>query len=149
MRIGFVSSGGGHLAHLLWLRPWWEAHDRVWVVPDAPEVRGALTGESLRFAAFPTNRNLANLARNAAHAPGLWASLRPDVVVSAGAGVAVPYLLAARLLGIPTVYLEGPDRLTHPSLTARLVHPFVDLLVLPDPSAAAALPRGRFLGGWW
>ncbi len=40
-----VSTQGGHLAHLLALRTWWEGQDRLWVCPDTPDVVDRLDGE--------------------------------------------------------------------------------------------------------
>ena len=38
MRIMFVTSGGGHLAQLLPLQPWWKDHGREWVTFRQSEV---------------------------------------------------------------------------------------------------------------
>ncbi|MFK5582853.1 glycosyltransferase [Serinicoccus sp. LYQ131] len=46
---------------------------------------------------------------------------RPDVVISTGAALAVPYLLASRLLGIRTHYIESATRLGGPSVTGRMM----------------------------
>jgi UDP-N-acetylglucosamine:LPS N-acetylglucosamine transferase len=52
---------------------------------------------------------------------------RPDVVVSTGAAVAFPFFLAARMMGIPTVYVEVYDRVDSPTLTGRLCRPLSTL----------------------
>ncbi len=40
-----VSTQGGHLAHLVAMRSWWEGHNRLWVCPDTPDVLDRLAGE--------------------------------------------------------------------------------------------------------
>jgi hypothetical protein len=125
-----VSSSGGHLAQLTALAPWSAAHRRRWVCFDTPDAVALLRGEDVTWAHHPTTRNLGNLARNLALA---WRDLRarrPDVVLSTGAGVAVPFFLVARLLGIPTVYLEVYDRLDSATLTARLCRPFTSAMLV-------------------
>ena len=44
MKLGLVCSAGGHLGQMLWLRPFWEAHDRFWIVLDKPDARARLEG---------------------------------------------------------------------------------------------------------
>jgi UDP-N-acetylglucosamine:LPS N-acetylglucosamine transferase len=125
-----VCSSGGHLAQLAALAPWSERHRRRWVCFDTPDAVGVLRGEEVTWAHHPTTRNALNLVRNVALA---WRDLRrrrPDVVVSTGAGVAVPFFVVARLLGIPTVFLEVYDRLDTPTLTGRLCRPFATAMLV-------------------
>jgi UDP-N-acetylglucosamine:LPS N-acetylglucosamine transferase len=146
LRLVLVASSGGHLAHLLWLRPWWELHERRWVTFRTPDAEEALVGEAVTWAWHPTNRHLGNLARNTAQAARELVRAPPDCVVSVGAGVALPWLLLARAMGVATVHLEVYDRVDAPSLTTRCVAGWVDSLVLQWPQQRAALGRGVVLG---
>lgn len=141
-----VASSGGHLAHLLWLRPWWEQGERAWVTFDTPDATAALAGERVFCAASPTNRNLPNLARNAALAVRVLAAVQPDLVLTTGAGVAIPFLVAAKALGVPTAFLEVYDRVDQPSLTGRLMAGLVDELLLQWPEQRQAYGRGVVIG---
>jgi UDP-N-acetylglucosamine:LPS N-acetylglucosamine transferase len=118
-----VASAGGHLAQLLELRPWWSQHRRTWVTFDKADARSALVGEDVVFAHHPTTRNIPNAMRNFVLAHQVLRSRRPDLVVSTGAGVALPVFLAARQRGIPTMYLEVYDRIQSRTLTGRLCRP--------------------------
>ncbi|MFN8078139.1 MAG: PssD/Cps14F family polysaccharide biosynthesis glycosyltransferase [Kineosporiaceae bacterium] len=125
-----VCSSGGHLAQLTALDPWSRAHRRRWVCFDTPDAVSILRNEDVVWAYHPTTRNLVNLMRNVALA---WRELRgrrPDVVISTGAGVAVPFFLVAKLLRVPTVYLEVYDRMDSPTLTGRLCRPFTDAMLV-------------------
>lgn len=125
-----VCSSGGHLAQLAALDPWSRAHHRRWVSFDTPDAVSILRDEDVVWAHHPTTRSLRNLLRNTRLA---WRELRrrpPDVVVSTGAGVAVPFFALARLLRIPTVYLEVYDRLDSATLTARLCRPFTQAMLV-------------------
>ncbi|MCB0964233.1 MAG: hypothetical protein KDA98_13200, partial [Acidimicrobiales bacterium] len=92
-----VGSAGGHLAQLVRLAPWWRALERSWVTFDKPDARSLLADEEVTWAHHPTTRNIPNLVRNARLAVGHLRRLRPDLVVSTGAAVAVPYFVVARL----------------------------------------------------
>ena len=132
-RLLFVSSAGGHLAQLLQLEPWWRHHERRWVSFDLPDARSKLDGEDLVFAHHPTTRNLVNLARNTPLARRVLSEFRPHVVISTGAGVALPFFALAKAMGIPTVYLEVYDRIDSRTLTGRLCRPLTSLFCVQWP----------------
>lgn len=146
MRILFVTSNGGHLDQLARLRPWWSVHDRQWVVFDKPDARSVLDGETRINAFHPTTRNIPNALRNLRLAWTVLRQQRPDVIISAGAGVAVPFFVLGRLRGIPTVFLEVYDRIENPTMTGRMVRPFSNALLLQWPEQQAAYGTGEVFG---
>jgi UDP-N-acetylglucosamine:LPS N-acetylglucosamine transferase len=125
-----VGSSGGHLAQLLALRPWWEGRDRAWVTFPTPDAKSQLPGERVTWAYHPTTRNVPNLVRNLGLAFRLLRKEKPSVVLSTGAGVAVPFFVLGWLRGIPTVYLEVYDRIDSPTLTGKLCRPFTRLFLV-------------------
>ncbi|CAN5805258.1 UDP-N-acetylglucosamine--LPS N-acetylglucosamine transferase [soil metagenome] len=132
-----VGSAGGHLAQLVRLEPWWRELDRTWVTFDKPDARSLLARESVVWAHHPTTRNVPNLLRNLVLAVRQVWQLRPDVVVSTGAGVAVPFFVVAWLLRIPTVYVEVFDRIDSATLTGRLCRPFTTRFCVQWPEQAS------------
>lgn len=125
-----VCSSGGHLAQLIALRPWWSGYRTRWVTFPTADAKDLLAGQDLVAAAHPTTRNLRNLVRNTGLALRMLRHDRPDVIISSGAGVAVPFFVLGKLMGIPTVYLEVFDRLDTATLTARLCRPFTDRMLV-------------------
>ncbi len=97
---------------------------------DTPEALDLLRDEQVTWAHHPTTRNVVNLVRNLGLAWRVLRRERPDVVISTGAGVAVPFFVLARLTGISTTYLEVYDRIDTPTLTARLCRPFTDRMLV-------------------
>jgi UDP-N-acetylglucosamine:LPS N-acetylglucosamine transferase len=146
-RVLLVASSGGHLAQLMSLAPWWSVRERVWVTFPTPDARSQLTQEDVRWAHYPTTRNLRNLLRNLWLAFRLIPRVRPDVVVSTGAGVAVPFFLVARLRRIPTVYVEVYDRIDTRTLTARLCQPFTTLFCVQWEEQQQLYPDAKLIGG--
>jgi UDP-N-acetylglucosamine transferase subunit ALG13 len=148
-----VCSSGGHLTQLVALRPWWELRPRTWVTSDTPQTRSALDGENIIWGHFPTTRNAWNLLRNALLAVRLLLprAARPAVIVSTGAGLAVPFFVLGRLLSIPTVYIEVFDRVDSRTLTGRLCKPFSSLFLVQLPEQQAlyrdAIVVGSLFGG--
>jgi len=146
IKILMVCSAGGHLDQLLQLRTWWQNHDRSWVTFDLPDARSKLAGETLIPAHHPTTRNLLNLARNTPLALRVIRRFKPDVVISNGAGVAVPFFLMARAMNIPTVYIEVYDRVDSHTLTGRLVGPLTTRFCVQWPEQQPFYPGSVLTG---
>jgi hypothetical protein len=140
-----VCSGGGHLAQLLRLERWWATHDRAWVTFEMPGA-AVLAGERTYTAHSPTTRNLINLVRNQRLAWKVIRAERPDLIVSTGAGVALPFFLAGRALGVPCAYLEVYDRIDTTTLTGRLCKPLSNLFLLQWDSQREVYGDGTVVG---
>jgi len=141
-----VASPGGHLFQLWALREAWKGIERVWVTLDTADVRALLPEEDVLFAHGPTNRNLPNLLRNVAFAFRVVRRMRPLVIVTTGAGVAVPFVWIGRLFGARVVYVETLARVEGPSLSFRLVAPLVSRVYVQWPELLRAIPKARYSG---
>ena len=141
-----VCSSGGHLQQLLALRDAWGAYSHVWVTFDKSDARSLLDGERVVYAHWPTNRSLRNLFRNLLVARRTLRDVRPRVVLTTGAGVAVPFAWLARLRGTRVVYVESFTRIEEPSLTCRLVAPVADRVYAQWPELLEAVPKARYAG---
>jgi UDP-N-acetylglucosamine:LPS N-acetylglucosamine transferase len=146
MKALLVCSSGGHLTQLHKLRPWWERHERIWVTFAHPQAESLLAGERIIPAFSPTTRNIPNAFRNLRLAAKVIRRERPDAVISDGAGLAFPFFVVAKALGVATVYLEVYDRISRSSVTGRLCYPLADLFLLQWPEQAANYPRGTVIG---
>lgn len=146
MKMMLVASTGGHLTQLLLLRDLWEKHERHWVTFRKPDAVSALAGETVTWAHHPTTRNLPNAWRNLRLAGELVARVRPDVVISSGAGVAFPFFVMARIRQVRTVYVEVFDRIEHPTLTGSLCYPLTDVFALQWLEQKRQYPDGKVIG---
>ncbi|HWN21621.1 MAG TPA: hypothetical protein VNP93_06585 [Gaiellaceae bacterium] len=143
-----VCTAGGHLLQLWSLRDAWQDRTHAWVVAshEGSDVHSLLEGDRVFFAHSPANRSLKNLVRNLLLARRLLGRLRPRVVLTTGAAVAVPFAWVARLRGIPIVYIESLARAERPSLSCRLVAPVADRVYVQWPELLDALPRAHYAG---
>jgi UDP-N-acetylglucosamine:LPS N-acetylglucosamine transferase len=146
MKILIACSSGGHLAQALALKPWWEQHERLWVTGPTPDARMKLAGERAIACAWPTQRNIPNLLRNTVLARRVLRDFRPDIVFSTGAAVAVPFINQAHHVGAWSIFLETVDRIDKPSLSGRLVYPFVDQYLTQWEQLHDRLPRSKVVG---
>jgi beta-1,4-N-acetylglucosaminyltransferase len=128
MKVLLVCSTGGHFSTCQQLRSFWQNYDHVWVTFRTPATEASLKDEQVYWAWSPTNRNLPNLIRNLLLSWKVLHREKPDVVISTGAGVSVPFLLLARLLGSQTIFVESITRVTDLSLSAKLALPFLHVI---------------------
>jgi UDP-N-acetylglucosamine transferase subunit ALG13 len=118
--VHLVASLGGHLELLQALAPEVQDRRRVWITSEGSRA------ESLRGAG-ETVRTLPRLDRGSLRPSSLLAGVRlalrerPRLVVTTGAGLAVPFALTARLLGARLVFVETMARVTSGSMTGRLL----------------------------
>lgn len=141
-----VTTQGGHLAQLVALESWWARYDRIWVAPPTADVSDKLSDERVVTSYYPTTRNLWNATRNLLLAVRTLLRERPSVVVSAGAGVAVPFFLVAWVLRIPTVFIEVYDRIDSATMTGRLCGPFTTRRFVQWESQVACYPDAEVVG---
>ena len=123
MRALFVANGGGHLKELIHLtqRLPFTVDESLWVTFDSPQSRSLLQGQDVCYVRYSSPRDGWATLVNFVAATRILRRQRFDVAVSTGATVAVSFLPLARLLGIPSHYIESATRADGPSLTGRLL----------------------------
>ncbi len=142
MKVALVSSAGGHLTELSLL-----AHafpgEHHWVT-----YRDARTEGMDAHYAGHLGRNPFNYARELASALRYLRRLRPDLVVSTGSEIAIPYFIAAKALRIPTLYVDTVCRTTGTSGTGRVLYRVADRFLVQWPHMAQAYgDRAEHHGG--
>lgn len=147
MKICLVGSSGGHLVHLYMLKDFWSQEERFWVTFDKEDARSLLAQEQFYPCYYPTNRNLKSLIKNTVLAIKILWRERPDLIISTGAGAAVPFFYIGRLLGSKTVFIEVFDRVFHPTLTGRMVYPVTNLFIVQWSEMKKYYPKAVDLGG--
>jgi UDP-N-acetylglucosamine:LPS N-acetylglucosamine transferase len=146
-----VCSTGGHLLQLVALEEVWGDASRMWVTFDKSDARSLLRSEEVVFAFGPTNRAFGrtaavNTLRNVLLAWRVISARRPAVVLTTGAGVAVPFAWVGRLRGARVVYVESLTRIDGPSLSCRLIAPVAARVYGQWPEFTKAVPRARYEG---
>jgi beta-1,4-N-acetylglucosaminyltransferase len=145
MKILLICSTGGHFRALQQLKPFWDSHEHSWVTFRTGPSEAALKGETVHWAFGPTNRNIPNLVRNLWFAWKVITQECPDLVISTGAGVAVPFIILAKFFGSQTAFVESITRAEELSLSARLVLPFLDVLYVHWPQLKVRYPKAELI----
>jgi UDP-N-acetylglucosamine:LPS N-acetylglucosamine transferase len=145
-KIALIASSGGHLYQLYSLKEFWEKRDRFWVSFSTQDAKYLLKDENTYWAYYPTNRNFKNLFKNIFMSYKILRREKPDSLISTGAGVAVPFIIVAHFMGIKTLYLESITRHEELSLSARLIYPFVNRLLVQWPELEMKYKKAEYRG---
>jgi UDP-N-acetylglucosamine:LPS N-acetylglucosamine transferase len=71
---------------------------------------------------------------------------RPDVILSCGAGPAVPFAIIGKLLGAKVIFVETFAAVDRPTLTGRLIYPFSDLFIYQWKRLETVYSKGIYGG---
>ena len=146
IKVCLVGSSGGHLTHLYMLKPFWENKDRFWVTFDKEDARSLLNTEKMISCYYPTNRSLKALVKNTKLAFKVLRKERPDLIISSGAAVAVPFFYIGKLFGAKLIYIEVFDRIDQSTLTGKMVYPVTDLFIVQWEEMKTVYPKAKNLG---
>lgn len=145
-RILLVSSSGGVLLDVLALRPWWSRHQVVWVSVTAADTESVLAGFPVHWVQeLSAHRPLAVLG-GMSRARKIIRQERPDLIVSAGTGVAVPFFLVAAALRIPTFWVATLNVLSSPGIAARACSRLATRVIVHRPSQRVGHRGGVVVG---
>ena len=146
MKVCLVGSSGGHLTHLYMLKPFWKDKNRFWVTFDKEDARSLLEGEKVYPCYFPTNRSIKALIKNTKIAWDVLHKEKPDLIISCGAAVAVPFFYIGKMMGAKLVYIEVFDRIDKPTITGKMIYPIADKFVVQWEEQKKVYPKAVNLG---
>ena len=71
---------------------------------------------------------------------------KPDLIISSGAAVAVPFFWLGKLSGAKTIYIEVFDRISESTLTGKLVYPITDRFIVQWEEMKKVYPKSINFG---
>ncbi|MFH1225498.1 MAG: PssD/Cps14F family polysaccharide biosynthesis glycosyltransferase [Candidatus Diapherotrites archaeon] len=147
MKICLACSGGGHLSELMQLEEFYRGREHFFLTFRRPNSESlAKSGEMVHFVSDP-GRNPLKLAANIVQSLRIFLKERPDMVLTTGAGVAVPISYIAKLFGKKVVYIESFCRVDSASLCGRIMYPISDLFLVQWEEGGRFFPRAVCAGG--
>ena len=141
-----MGSSGGHLTHLYMLKDFWKDKDRFWVTLDKTDANSILKDERKYYCYYPTNRSIKALFKNTIIALKVLKKEKPDLIISSGAAVAVPFFYLGKLMGAKLIYIEVFDRIDKPTMTGKMVYPIVDKFIVQWEEQKKVYPKAINLG---
>ena len=125
MKIGLICSHGGHLTETLQILDAFEEHKIFFATYHSARDQSV---RQLGPAYFNNNIGTNPLRMLSAFiwALGVLARERPDVILSLGAEIAIPFFYWGKIFRIKTFFIESFCRVENLSKTGRLIYPVAD-----------------------
>lgn len=146
MKVCLVGSSGGHLSHLYMLKPFWKNKEHFWVTFDKEDARSLLDGERVFHCYYPTNRSIKALLINTRIALKVLRNEKPDLIISTGAAVSIPFFYIGKIMGAKLMYIEVFDRINKPTLSGKIVYPITDKFIVQWEEQKKVYPKAVNLG---
>lgn len=146
MKICIISSSGGHLYKTFLLKQWWSKHERIWITRKDDFAIKLLKDETVFFGYFPENRNILNAVRNFIFALILLRKEKPGLVFSMGAGIAPPFMLAAKIYSLKTIFMETFIFTSRPTLSGRMLYHIVEYFIVQNKGLLKQYPKAIYKG---
>ena len=132
MKVCVVCSHGGHFTETQQILEAFSGHDLFLAT-----YHSARAAEASQIARSYFTENIGTSVVRMARALG-WAlkillKEQPDVIVSMGAEIALPFFYLGKLLGIKTIFIESWCRVENLSKTGKLLYPIADLFLVQWP----------------
>ncbi len=143
MKLCIASSAGGHLTEVLQLRKVYEKFPHFYILVKRDD-SSWLAKKRKVYYVDDVRRNSKAFLKNFFSSLEILKKELPDILISTGAGGALPAILAAKALGIKIIFIESLARVSSISLTGKFVYPFVDLFLVQWPQLAKE--KAKFWG---
>lgn len=144
LKVCIVSSCGGHLTEVRQLSPAYEQYDCFYVLNDKVKLPPDMEGRT--YFVRHSERDWLLLV-NLFEAFSILRRERPDVILSTGAGPAVPFAFIGRLmLRTHVIFVETITRINSPSLTGRLMYKLAHRFFYQSKNLAGHFPAGEYGG---
>jgi beta-1,4-N-acetylglucosaminyltransferase len=146
MKIALVTSRGGHLTETLQLIDAFKEHDYFVVTNHSPRDKELLSIVPVVFSRT-TDAQLVPFTFAFFEAIGTLIREKPDVILSLGAEIALPFFFWGKIFGMKTIYIESWCRLEDLSLTGRIAYHWVNEFWVQWPQLAEEYrPKAKYKG---
>ncbi len=146
LRVCIACSTGGHLVEAKQIAPVYENYEYFYFTFSGGVAKELTKTSRVRDIPNITRQNPLSWITGAILSAYIAIVERPDVVISTGAGIVVFFCIFTKLLGAKLIFIESMARIERPTLTARLLYPFVDLFIVQWPELLKYFPQAKFLG---
>jgi len=141
-KIVAISSGGGHLSELHSAIPKSIKNEITYITFKNGHTKKSLENQKHYFIIDPHNSKLKYLI-NLIHAFFLFLILRPKIIISTGAGIAIPFMMIGKLFGSKLIFVETGARVTSPSKTGMFAYKHSDLFIVQHEPLLKFFPKAK------
>jgi len=125
-----ISSGGGHLSELLASIPSDIKDEITYITVKNGHTKKSLKNANHYFIVDPHTSKVKYLI-NLIHAFFLFIIIRPKVIISTGAGMAIPFMMIGKLFGSKLIFIETGARIYTVSKSGEFMYKYADNVIPP------------------
>jgi beta-1,4-N-acetylglucosaminyltransferase len=140
MKIALVCSRGGHVVEMLQLIDAFAGYDYFFVTDFGPQ-KEVLQKLSLTYFMNRIGMNFFRMMGGFIWAYKIIICEKPDVIISTGAEIGLPFIFWGWLFKKHTIFIESWARVNDLSLTGKLVYPVVDEFWVQWPQLQSAIGK--------
>jgi len=145
LKICFISTHGGHFRELLNAAESVEG-EKYFVSHYSLQTAELMKDSRHYYIVYPYKSILKYLWNGVQSIRHVYRE-KPQVVVSTGAGSAVPSILLCKVfLRSKIIYIESAARVATPSKTGKFLYKFADLFLIQWPALQAHYPKAKYCG---
>lgn len=131
INIFIVASAGGHLQEILNFKNLYRGCNISYVTFYTPALNSFAIENEVFFVKDPA-RGFIQLMGNFISSYLIIIQKRPDLVLSTGAGVALPFLILSKIFRIPIIYFESKCQISKLTKTGSIVRFFADYIFVQN-----------------
>lgn len=147
IKLGIITSKGGHLLGLIQIQKLFKKYTRFWVTFQGKDTSYYLRNENTYYAFYPESRNILNALKNLILSFIIFSKEKPTILISCGAGIAVPFFIVGKLFyKTKLIFIEPYDFVVYPSLSGRIIYPFCDLFLVQHEIQKKWYPKAKYWG---
>lgn len=147
VKIGVVTSGGGHAFQITRLKWFFKKYSYFFVKCEKKDLIKIDKNVRSYRAFYPDSRNIPNFLRNVLLAIWIFNKEKPTILISCGAGIAVPFFFVGKwFFKTKLIFVEPYDFVEEPSMTGKLLYNRVNLFFVQHKKQKKWFPKAKYIG---
>jgi len=149
LKICLACSIGGHLTQMLKLEKLYKKHNYFFVTERNEITENLRKENNMYFLDHYERRTISMffiLLKNLIYSFFYFIKEFPDIVISTGAGTAVPICYIAKLFGKKVIFIESFAKVNTPNMSGKLIYPIADLFIVQWEGMLKYYPKAVYGG---
>ncbi len=142
MKICIACSSGGHLTEILQLKEVYEKREHFFLTFERANTHELAKRKKVYFVTDPKRNPLLFLI-TLFQSLNIFLNEKPDVILSTGAGVAVPICYIAKFFGKKIIFFESFCKTQKPGFASKIIYPIADLFFVQWPEMQKYYPKAK------
>lgn len=143
--ICIISSSGGHLTEVLEATRLLSERPKFYITKNLPHIKELLKKEEMYHIIDP-HKNSIRYILNFIKSFFLYIKKRPKIIITSGAGIAIPFCVIGKIFGSKLIFIESGSRISYPSRTGTFLYKWADLFIIQSEKLRDVYPDAQYKG---